>query len=357
MALPDFRIQRWVSGRLPDFRASLSDLDPAADFTYEEVSTGPQADYLVQVVADNATPRPDFRLTLSKGAFDFTSSMPPSVSYSRSGPASAPNGSGLTAFAADVPQRTTRGLLLEPARTNVSLQSIDTNTTEWDITGGSQVFGQADPLGGTGATLITADGISGQHKSRASRLATVSYVLGDVVTISRLLPVGSIKRVQLTGSGNVFGVDQYANFDLDTLTVTASLGCSAAIVAIGAYRLISMTLPVTATAAGTGGLLCPLVTGLETRDPITTVGGTLGDWGCQVEVGAGPSSLIPTTTASVARGLPTATLVAPSNSWTAVYGLANTVVSGSATKGSTFDLVTGRPWIGLGNELKSLRFL
>lgn len=288
--------------------------------------------------------------------FDFTASLPAGLTYSRSGPATAPNGSGLTAFAADVPQRTSRGLLLEPARTNASLQSIETNTTEWDTTGGSQVFGQADPLGGTGAKLITADGISGQHKSRASCLATVSYVAGDVVTISRLVPLGSIRRIQLNGSGNVFGLNQYANFDLDALTVTASLGCTAGIVALGAYRLIWMTLPVTTTALGTGGLLCPLVTGLETRDPTTAVAGTFADWGCQAEVGAGPSSLIPTTTASVSRGLPVASLVAPSGSWTAVYGLANTVVSGSATRGAPFDLVTGRPWIGMGNELKSLRF-
>lgn len=72
------------------------------------------------------------------GVLDFRAFMPPEVTYSRTGPATALTSAGvLTAFADNEPQRTDRGLVLEPARTQtagnnsfagVSAGALTTNT-------------------------------------------------------------------------------------------------------------------------------------------------------------------------------------------------------------------------------------
>lgn len=73
--------------------------------------------------------------------------------------------------------------------------------------------------------------------------------------------------------------------------------------------------------------------------------------------GAGTSPIV-TTGASATRGADSASLTVPAGCahWEAEYGTAGTASGSGLTPGGTFDLTTGRPWIGLGNELKRVRF-
>ena len=76
----------------------------------------------------------------------------------------------------------------------------------------------------------------------------------------------------------------------------------------------------------------------------------------QLEDTTSISSPIVTLGSSAVRNADVASITVPfgCTTYSAVYGNSLQVVSGPVISGQTFDLVTGRPWLGLGNELKTL---
>lgn len=274
---------------------------------------------------------------------DFRVAMPTGATYTRTGAASGLSLAGvMQAFAADAPQRTTRGLAIEPAATNRALYSTDTSNAEWLAVRASSTPGQPDPFGGTNAALITADGTAGSHYNSATSVSVVPYVSGEIYSFSRMVKKGTQSLVQLTASGAPFGSGQYANFDLNAGTLTASAGTTGTptILALGdGWYWISMALAATASANGATAVVALISSGSDTRLPSSTLTTTFYDFGAQQVAGAVATSLIPTTSAAVTRGLPVFTEVVPSGRTKALLAFADgtTALSSGLTPGGTFD--------------------
>lgn len=313
--------------------------------------------------------------TLNKGVgvLRFTSSLPPSVSYSRTGAATAFTVAGVVVpFAANAPQLTDRGLLLEPARTNLLTRSQEIDNAAWTKANATV---SADAVLAPDGTL-TADRLTENTAPSVAhgiyRGATI--VAGQTYSISTFGKANGRSQFLLWGEGDSSNGPAIA-VDMAAASITAT-GVTAG-AAGGAYASSSLLAladswyrpSVTGTAKSdqTAVYCHPLLLNAPastTPNPaqLTYTGdGTSGAyfWGAQLEVGSSPSSYIPTTTAAATRGLPTATVVVPPGKTVAraTYGLSNTVVDVTGlTPGATFDLVTGRAWVGLGNELKTLEW-
>ena len=285
---------------------------------------------------------------------DFRTAMPAVSTYTRAGAATGLTAAGLiSTFAADVPQRTDRGLALEPAATNRALYSNDPSNTEWNVTQASKTTGQADPFGGTGAVLVTANGVLAAHSIRSTVFTPAAYTIGEVYTFSCLVKKGTQSLVQFGGPGSAFNPLNYANFDLDALTVLGSVGVdSTTILSIGNgwYRL-SITLTATASASGATGLLAHIVSGTDIRGSTNTLATTFFAAGAQQEAGAVPSSPVLTVGAAATRALPAFTEAVPAGCTRALltYADATTAMVTGLTPGGTFDVATAV--IGAGKGL------
>lgn len=274
---------------------------------------------------------------------DFRVAMPTGATYTRTGAATGLSLAGvMQTFAADAPQRTTRGLAIEPAATNRALYSTDTSNADWDVGRASKTPGQADPFGGTNAALITASGVVGSHFSASTSNSLVAYTSGETYLFSRMVKKGTQSLVQLSAPSSAFGTGQYANFDLDagTYLTSASVVGTPTILAIGnGWYWISMAVVATATASGSAGAVFFISSGSDTRGPSNTLTTTFFDFGAQQVAGAAATSLIPTTSAAVTRGLPVFTEVVPSGRTKALLAFADgtTALSSGLTPGGTFD--------------------
>lgn len=286
--------------------------------------------------------------SLSQGgeASDFRVAMPSGSTYTRTGEATALTRAGvMQAFAANVPQRTDRGLVLEPAATNRALYSADTSNADWGVVRASKTAGQADPFGGTNAALITADGATGSHLSASTQTTTVAYTLGETYSFSLMVKKGTNSLAQVSGAGVAFGTAQYANFDLDAGTLTASAGTvgTPTILALGnGWFWVSMALVATATASTNTGTYFIISTGTDTRGPSNTLTTTFYNFGAQQVAGSAATSLIRTTSAAVTRGLPVFTEPVPTGRTKALltYADASTTQVTGLTPGGTFDVAT-----------------
>lgn len=287
------------------------------------------------------------------GALRFTTSLPQSVSYSRTGAATALTSGGvIVPFVANAPPITDRGLLLEPAATNLCLQSQALET--WSLNSATVTPNAAvAPDGTTTMDKVVESTANAFHG--VSQLLTV--VSGAPYTQSAVAKAAERSWMIMTENNNVTAT---AWFNLATGavgTVSGTGSPSAAIQALaGGSYLCSLTFTPIANSAN-----------IQVRDA-TANGATVytGDGASgiyardgQLEAGSSPTSRIVTGAATATRGLPAATVTVPLGKTSArvTYGTANTVTTITGlTPGATFDLVTGRAWVGLGNELKSLEW-
>lgn len=200
------------------------------------------------------------------------------------------------------------GLLIEEARTNLSLQSGNTADATWNAGGGTTrtSTNNNDPAGGTNAALFTSNGVSTTHLATTG--AAVAAVSGTIYASSIFVKAGTTSLVQLIVGGGI-NSSAYANFSLTgsgSVTASGGLGASGAIVAYpnGWYR-VTLIWTGGATASDFGCLPVFITSGTDTRLPTNTSAGTLQLWGAQVEVTTanypGPTSYMPTGAASFTR--------------------------------------------------------
>lgn len=227
------------------------------------------------------------------------SSLPGSITFTRASVATDIISGVVTSFSSGQARiSTTNGLLIEPARTNLVLNTSVTAANSTTLTAG-----QADPAGGTAAYLHTATaGTTGQQWNTGA--STISYVNGTTYTVSVFLKAGTADRVQIFMTSTAV-TNGYANYYLNgsgSVSATGAGAANAAIDSIGggwyrAYFTFTATGGTTNTLAFT-----QLVTGSEGRAASTAGGSkTIVFYGAQVEAGAFLTSFIPTTSASVAR--------------------------------------------------------
>lgn len=246
------------------------------------------------------------------------------LSFARSGAGTAFTTAGaVVPFATGVARITDRGLLLEPAATNLLRYSTALLNPVWlaDAGASGAASPDPDPSGGMGAVRLTLNGGLKQWYQLVSGGAG-PYVLSAFVRAASGTTNVRLNETHTTGytpSGNLALNTQWQRLVLP-FTVTATLVNASLLTASG-----GVTTPIDA-------------------------------WGVQLESGSAPTSSIITAGAAVTRGADIASVVVPEGAsiYEATYGVADTVVTGAVAPGATFDLVAGRPWVGIDNELKRL---
>lgn len=259
---------------------------------------------------------------------NFTRAMPSGSTYTRTGAATGLTAAGLlTAFAADAPQRTDRGLAIEPAGTNLLLNSVFAG-------------------GGAAPTSWTRPSGTGTSAPAASSL---------LASVSAYAQSATAERPHLAQTATVGVGTHTLSFYVEAITGTI-IAINMVLQAFGTATFGTTVYPA-CPANPSGGLAGVIGVGrMDIQLPVS-VGGTFGAW---VGVGAGspatgsatfslpvlevsdrPTSPILTTGATATRGLPVFTEVVPAGRTKALltYADGTTTLVTSLTPGGTFDYV------------------
>lgn len=208
------------------------------------------------------------------------------LTFSRASTATRVNASGLIeTVSSNVPRLDYLGstcpkLLLEPQRTNSFVYSNDFTHASWNKVGGITITGsQADPNGGTDAFLY-------------SRTLAYDYlsqgISSGAYTISVYAKANTSNFLRIAGS---LGGD--AIFNLSTGVITSQSSATAQIVSVGnGWYRCSAYIP---TSTGTHFIQNFPVANDQNG------AGSVYIYQAQSEIGAYPTSIIPTTTAAVTR--------------------------------------------------------
>lgn len=266
---------------------------------------------------------PSFSITatervLPSMALNFTTaSLDSRVTFTRSGnTATVINSSGLIApinanlprFDFDPIALTCKGLLIEEARTNLWTYSDDFSNAVWNKTRGSITSNSViSPDGTQNADTFVEDAATGNHYV----LQAATIVAGDTCSSSIYLKAAGRRYVQLLMDANNIVDFVYAYFDLQTGTITqaaqvqgtaTSPAASITSMGNGWYRCtVSAKLGVLSVI----GRLFVLPTNVPTGAALAGIAGLNAAsyycWGGQFEVGAFPTSYIPTVASQVTR--------------------------------------------------------
>ena len=261
---------------------------------------------------------PSFGLTatervLPKLALDFTTaSLDSRITFTRttgaSNPATYVNSSGYVTAATDNQPRfdydpvtlACKGLLIEESRQNTLRYSQDiSNASGWGVFSGA-AFGSttesAPDNTNSGVVVVKTTASSGIYTNYS-----ITGVIGTTYTLSCFVKAGTsnFARLALHSNNSSGNVGSYLiNLTTGELTtITAGVGATATNFGNGWWRL---TVTGTATATALRMYLYP---GTTTETNTSAV-----FWGAQLEVGAFPTSYIPTTSAALTRNADVATM-------------------------------------------------
>lgn len=221
-------------------------------------------------------PVPAGNVSAGTPSFDFSGAgLPPGATFARATTGTYFNAAGVLSTAAidaarfDYNAGVLRGLLLEPAATNLLI-----NSEVW--TGSSST---------TSNNLAAPDG----------NMTADTCVLNATQTQRFLTPVGSFQNLTVTFSAFIWSTTLLSNTLLANLYEGGASSQTANTIPANAWTRVSTT-----RAFGSGSDLRAWLQVLA--------GATIGIWGGQAEVGASPSSYIPTAGATVTRAADVLTL-------------------------------------------------
>lgn len=235
------------------------------------------------------------------------------ASFSRATTASYYNSSGvLSTAAANTPRldydpntHEPKGILIEEARTNDLFRSAELDDAYW-VKSSITVTANATtaPDGTMSAELITTTGATNTFISKV----VGTYAAGTTVTRSLYVKAGTTSKIifEYAISGPSYIV---TTFNLSTLTVTQGAGVTGSIqnVGNGWYRLSATKTFVNSSVTDRWLAIYIDIYGTA------SAGKTIYLWGAQQEIGAFPTSYIPTTAAAVTRNLDSFTV--PTAAW------------------------------------------
>jgi hypothetical protein len=199
----------------------------------------------------------------------------------------------------DYSQGSCPALLLEPQRTNLALRSEEFNNASWVKAGVTITQNTTiSPDGTTDGDTFAGNGALGAHEATQS----INFVNGTTYTLSIYAKKNTNNFIQLIGGGAAFGLNVWANFDLNSgLVGSVGTSTTASIVNAGNgwYRCV---ISATATATSSANIVALLInSSTSLRGELNSLSTSIFLWGAQLEAGAYATTYIPTTTASATR--------------------------------------------------------
>jgi hypothetical protein len=196
------------------------------------------------------------------------------------------------------------GYWARPSLTNFVNNSNTMSAAGWSGHFAAKVAGQPDPITGSDAALITADGTNSAHWLDGP---TVVFTSGTTYTASKLIkPTGGLLRAQLTLPASCFPATAYANFNLSGAGARVALGAGAINADIvplsGGWFRVWITATATATAAAATPVLGFITGDTDTRLPVNTSSAAIYATGGQCVAGSLPGPIIVTTGAAATVG-------------------------------------------------------
>jgi hypothetical protein len=243
------------------------------------------------------------------------------------------------------------GLLIEEARTNLFLQSQDF-ATSWTL-GNTTVSANtvAAPDGTTTADTIVETTATGSHNIYQTLNVTSGSAYAYSVFVKKGNGVSARNFVQLGFQNSQFGSNSYANFDIvnGTVTVTGAGLTSASITSVGNNWWRCSIVDTAISSASTAVIISLITTGTgANQESYTgTTDANIFLWGAQLEVGAFPTSYIPTTTTALTRNADVASMTGTNfSSWYnasegTVFGQFLRTASANSVQGRVFSLSDG----------------
>jgi hypothetical protein len=196
------------------------------------------------------------------------------------------------------------GLLVEEQRTNLLVQSNGFDTT-WTNNNSSETSASGTAPDGTNTAweLKDTSDVSFQPHSINQ---SVSFTSGTTYTFTVWMKAGTLTEGGMAVPSAAFGAVLINRVNLSTGAVISTSANSTTVVTPFANGWYQIALTATATATASSSVQIRPMNGGTTY--IGTGTGTVLIWGAQLEVGAFPTSYIPTTTATVTRSADVASI-------------------------------------------------
>lgn len=219
--------------------------------------------------------------------------------------------SGAPRFDYDPVTHVAKGLLIEESRTNTLLRSADFSVGTWSPLNVTKSLSQSAPDGSLTAVKLLETTATGYH------YILQNYIVADnqTVTASVYAKAGERQYINLEGKKNDGVTYPAAIFNLQAGTLTWASGSviSTSIMPAGnGWYRCSITYS-TGVGGGTGIVFLLLNDTVPTSSYTGIASSGAYFWGAQLEVGAFPTSYIPTTTAAATRARDNLSL--PTGGW------------------------------------------
>ncbi len=190
-------------------------------------------------------------------------------------------------------------ILFEPQRTNLFVRSEEFDTSWSQIQGSVTANATTSPSGSMDADRFTGNGAAANH--RLSQPITVTS--GSTYTMSCYVKKDTNNFFQFYFLAAQFGSLAYANFDVNNGVLgTVGSGAIATITGSGdGWYRCSLTATCISSSANINMNLSLITSATSIRNESLAIDTSVFLWGAQVEIGAYPTSYIPTTSATVTR--------------------------------------------------------
>lgn len=272
--------------------------------------------------------------------FDYRSGVPSNATYTRTGVATGLTSAGvIQSFAADAPQRTDRGLAIEPARTNLAFSSYDMATVWSKHANSSLTNGYTAPDGTSTATRLLSNSGPTSLCNKSFNGLTSGQPFTASFFVKQIAGSQFVAFILYGAAGSVRGWLNTVTGAVSDLALSGTYSLSS----IRAFQVSSSFWRVEVMATVTDVTASLELDQASASNGYTSAASDAKDlWGAQLELGAYASSPIPTTSATVTRGLPIFTEPVPSGRTKALltYADASTTLVTGLTPGGTFDVAT-----------------